>query len=149
MAHAEQDAYNRQRFSPDPVTGPTLPIPDRAVEAAVDVLMKDSGLSQWGPHRATVERRQRLALEAVVQVGELVPKAEVDEIISESCKLGIAGGLMQGERDEALARVGRLEEALRECERIATNVHIGYGHVCTRVASTARQALDPTGETES
>jgi hypothetical protein len=35
-----------------------------AVERAVDALMEDSGLPRFGPYRATIERRVRLALTA-------------------------------------------------------------------------------------
>lgn len=37
---------------------------DAALERAVDALMADSGLPRYGGHRATVERRQRIALAA-------------------------------------------------------------------------------------
>jgi hypothetical protein len=38
---------------------------DAALQRAVDAPMADSGLPRYGPHRATIERRQRIAFEAV------------------------------------------------------------------------------------
>jgi hypothetical protein len=103
-------------------------ISDKAVEVMVDALMADAGLPPDGPHRAIVEGRQRLALTTAVESGELVSRAELEELRTNCDSLRLErDGLVRmsrlnnefliGQRDALLEAIGRHKKVLAALAR--------------------------------
>lgn len=103
---------------------PTLP--DATVEAVIRAASQGvrgceyaPGQHCWGTHTDCyyrgllgAARDPALGQDRLVLSRELDEAMQVlDEVTAESCRLGSAGGLMQVERDEALAEVARLRAA--------------------------------------
>jgi hypothetical protein len=81
---------------------------EAAVEAAVNVLLADSGLPQYGPHRATVERRQRLAFDAAapfLRAAHPEAGSEAERLSKGIARIAYRMHLMVGDSDEDIDRI--------------------------------------------